>query len=1206
MRRWIAGAAAAALGVSLAVVSTPAAQAYQVPQDKLVGEVAANFTPHVLDGQVNAIAQVGNMIVLGGEFTRVRSATSTTELARTNLVAFNATTGAISSTFQPNASGEVTAVIPAGDGQSVYVGGSFNTIAGQSTPSLARIRVSDGAPVGGFVVPTFSGRVKDLRLVGNRLWIAGTFTHVAGKRQPALATVNATTGAFDPYMSLALEGVHNGGNTTIVKIDVNPQGTRLVGIGNVDTLQGVQNHQLFMLDLTGASAQPADWQTNFYTSACASAFTSYMRDLDFSPDGTYFVVTTTGAYGGANSACDVTARWETAASGTGITPTWTDYTGGDTTYAVAVTGTAVYTGGHARWQNNPYAGDSAGPGAVSRPGIAALDPKNGLPFSWNPTRTRGVGVFDLLATPTGLWVGSDTDRIGAYQYKGRIAFLPLSGGWDVPQTPAATLGGSIYSAGSLSAPTDPSYLYRINAGGAAVPSTDAGPAWAADTSATSPLRVGGPNSASYSPSVTRSATLPSTTPLSIFDTERWDDTAAPEMQWNLPVTAGLPIKVRLFFANRYSGTQNPGQRVFDVQLDGATVIDDYDIAADVGHNVGTVKEFTTTSDGTVNIRLTHGVENPLINGIEIVRTDLPPFVSGADQLSRTPYDGTTVGATAAVPNGGIAFSGVRGIFMSLGQAYIAGADGSFTRRTFDGTTWGAPHAVDTSDQLTPLAAWHDEITRMTGLFFDGPSGRMYFTLAGQNALYYRYLTPESDVVGAVRYTAASNVTGVDLTQVRGMFQANGKLYFGTPSGNLVRTDWTGTAPAAGTATTVSGPALDGHRWDARALFVFQSEDGTAPNIPPTASFSVMCEDQECAFDAGASADVDGTVAHYAWDFGDGAAGSGKTVTHTYGGSGTYPVVLTVTDDRDGEAQATQQLSVTYAYADPVAAFEATCTPARVCSFDASGSSDADGPIASFAWDFGDGEVGDGETASHTYGADGDFTVTLTVTDAQGATATADRVVSVELPVVQVEFVGAQSANANTARFATTAPAQVRAGDQLVAILTWNSPTATTTAPAGWTPLGPATASAQIATRVWTRTATAADAGAEVAFPMSAITKGSLAVLAYRGAEPLTASDLAVDLETVVQTGHTTPTVTVPQNAVVLSYWADKSSATTTWTLPAGVTSRGLSVGSGSGRAVAAFGDSGPLTAGTAGGWTAVADSANAKAVMASLVLTPAG
>ncbi|MBA8792666.1 PKD repeat protein [Friedmanniella endophytica] len=169
----------------------------------------------------------------------------------------------------------------------------------------------------------------------------------------------------------------------------------------------------------------------------------------------------------------------------------------------------------------------------------------------------------------------------------------------------------------------------------------------------------------------------------------------------------------------------------------------------------------------------------------------------------------------------------------------------------------------------------------------------------------------------------------------------------------------------------------------------------APNQPPTAAFSQTCSQGACSFDASASTDPDGTVASYAWDFGDQSTGTGAKPSHTYTASGTYTVKLTVTDDQGATDTETAQVTVTVPAPNqaPTAAFTSS-TQNLAATFDGTGSSDPDGTVASYAWDFGDQSTGTGAKPSHTYTAAGTYTVKLTVTDDQGATDSVTHTVTV--------------------------------------------------------------------------------------------------------------------------------------------------------------------------------------------------------------------
>lgn len=92
----------------------------------------------------------------------------------------------------------------------------------------------------------------------------------------------------------------------------------------------------------------------------------------------------------------------------------------------------------------------------------------------------------------------------------------------------------------------------------------------------------------------------------------------------------------------------------------------------------------------------------------------------------------------------------------------------------------------------------------------------------------------------------------------------------------------------------------------------------------------------------------------------------------------------------------------------------TGTAGQPISFDGSGSSDSDGTIGSHAWDFGDDGTGSGETVSHTYPSAGTYTVTLTVTDDDGATASATTEVTVVNPFYLVNTWSPSSADTGNA------------------------------------------------------------------------------------------------------------------------------------------------------------------------------------------------
>jgi PKD repeat protein len=204
--------------------------------------------------------------------------------------------------------------------------------------------------------------------------------------------------------------------------------------------------------------------------------------------------------------------------------------------------------------------------------------------------------------------------------------------------------------------------------------------------------------------------------------------------------------------------------------------------------------------------------------------------------------------------------------------------------------------------------------------------------------------------------------------------------------------WTGTIPGQGADTTVNYliEALDtAGNVGKTSTFSYLL---TLPNSPPVADFSVSPSTVSTGgvmnFDASASYDPDGFINGYIWDFGDGTAGSGVTTSHSYADDGEYAVIITVVDD-DG-ATASKIVSVVATNRPPVADIDSSTAmldKKETVTFNAGGSYDPDGTIVSYVWNFGDGVTATGVSVSHSYSNIGSYTVTLIVTDDDGATDT---------------------------------------------------------------------------------------------------------------------------------------------------------------------------------------------------------------------------
>ena len=383
--------------------------------------------------EVLALAVLGDTVYVGGYFNTIGGQ------ARNGLAALDTTTGAATA-WNPNPDGGVSVLAVSGD--TVYVGGYFNTIGGQARNNIAALDAITGAVTAWN--PNADGEVSVLAVSGDTVYAGGYFTAIGGQTRNHIAALDATTGAATAWNPNA--GAAAGAAVRALAV----AGDTVYAGGYFTAIGGQARNNIAALDATTGTATA--WNPNPYSGVVSAL--AVVGD-------TVYVGGSFTAIGGAThlGAAAIATTGEVA-----TTPYDARVPGTVSTVVVDDSGRVV-VGGYFQqagslnrsnlarfnidgtldtaWNPNPYSGGvsalavvgdtvyvGGGFGTIggqARNNIAALDAITGAATAWNPAASGGGGVSALAVSDDTVYVGGDFTAIGGQVRNGLAALDARTG-----------------------------------------------------------------------------------------------------------------------------------------------------------------------------------------------------------------------------------------------------------------------------------------------------------------------------------------------------------------------------------------------------------------------------------------------------------------------------------------------------------------------------------------------------------------------------------------------------------------------------------------------------------------------------------------------------------------------------------------------------------------------------------------------------------